>query len=212
MHPNNTIANSAAQYLCRSHRTMLMFRRDVRQFPKAKEMELRHQRSADVTLDVLQTTASGRRSIPPHVYKAMETLLPEAYKAGYKGKLLELWSEPASGGAKERVDRRRRREGVNADGRERERGSGSDQPESRRRLEYCSRIDAATSPQTTALASAENTPRPSPTPPALFHRTSMPFLFLPARSPRRPRALGVAFAGFPSSPIGGCGANTVRPA
>lgn len=98
MHPNNTIANCAAQYLCRSHRTMLMFRRDVRQFPKAKDVELRHQRSADVTLDVLQTTATGRRSVPPHVYKAMETLLPEAYKAGYKGKLLELWSEPGVAG------------------------------------------------------------------------------------------------------------------
>lgn len=36
----------------------------------------------------------GRRSIPPHVYKAMETLLPEAIKVGHKGKLLELWSEP----------------------------------------------------------------------------------------------------------------------
>ena len=58
----------------------------------------RHQRSADVTLDVLQTTSTGRRSIPPHVYKAMETLLPEAYKAGYKGKLLELWSEPGVAG------------------------------------------------------------------------------------------------------------------
>ena len=28
----------------------------------------------------------------------METLLPEAYKAGYKGKLLELWSEPGVAG------------------------------------------------------------------------------------------------------------------
>jgi hypothetical protein len=77
---------------------MLMFRRDVRQYPKAKEVELRHQRSADVTLDVVQTTASGRRAIPPHVYKAMETLLPEALKVGYKGRLLELWSEPGPAG------------------------------------------------------------------------------------------------------------------
>ena len=96
--PNNVIAGSAARYLKRSHRTMLMFRRDVRQYPKAKEVELRHQRSADVTLDVVQTTASGRRAIPPHVYKAMETLLPEALKVGYKGRLLELWSEPGPAG------------------------------------------------------------------------------------------------------------------
>jgi hypothetical protein len=92
--PNNTIANSNAEHLCRSHRTMLMFRRCVKQFPLAKEVELRHQRNADCTLDVTTTTASGRRAIPSHVYKAMETLLPEFYTAGQPGKLLELWSEP----------------------------------------------------------------------------------------------------------------------
>ena len=75
---------------------MLMFRRDVRKYPEAKEVELRHQRTADVTLDVLQTSSTGRRVVPQHVYKAMETLLPEAYKAGYKGRLLELWSEPGA--------------------------------------------------------------------------------------------------------------------
>ena len=98
MRPNNTIAGSEASYIKRSHRTMLMFRRDVKQFPAAKDVELRHQRSADCTLDVVCTTAAGRREIPAHVYKAMETLLPEAYKAGYKGRLLELWSEPGSAG------------------------------------------------------------------------------------------------------------------
>lgn len=98
MRPNNTIAGSEASYIKRSHRTMLMFRRDVKQFPEAKDVELRHQRSADCTLDVVCTTAAGRREIPAHVYKAMETLLPEAYKAGYKGRLLELWSEPGSAG------------------------------------------------------------------------------------------------------------------
>ena len=96
--PNNTIANSNAEHLCRSHRTMLMFRRDVKAYPQAKEVELRHQRNADCTLDVTCTTASGRRAIPKHVYKAMETLLPEAYAVGSKGKLLELWSEPGSAG------------------------------------------------------------------------------------------------------------------
>ena len=94
--PNNTIANSVAEHVCRSHRTMLMFRRDVRQFPEAKEVELRHQRNADCTLNTTCTTKSGRRKIPEHVYKAMETLLPEAYAAGSKGRLLELWAEPGS--------------------------------------------------------------------------------------------------------------------
>ena len=75
---------------------MLMFRRDVRQFPEAKEVELRHQRNADCTLNTTCTTKSGRRKIPEHVYKAMETLLPEAYAAGSKGRLLELWAEPGS--------------------------------------------------------------------------------------------------------------------
>jgi N6-adenosine-specific RNA methylase IME4 len=97
--PNNTIANSAAEYVRRSHRTMLMFRRDVRQFPEAKDVELRHQRNADCTLNVTCTTATGRRAVPEHVYKAMETLLPEAYKeTGRRGRLLELWSEPGSAG------------------------------------------------------------------------------------------------------------------
>ena len=96
MRPDNVIVNSHAKYFARSHRTLLMFRRDVRQFPQGKDIELRHQRSADVTMDVVLTTSTGRRTIPSHVYKAVETLLPQAYKAGHKGKLLELWSEPGS--------------------------------------------------------------------------------------------------------------------
>ena len=56
MRPNNVIANSDATYLARSHRTMVMFRRDCRAFQAAKAVELRHQRSADVTLDALATT------------------------------------------------------------------------------------------------------------------------------------------------------------
>ena len=67
MTPNNTVAGAAARYLRRSHRTMLMFRRDVRKYPEAKEVELRHQRTADVTLDVLQTSSTGRRVVPQHV-------------------------------------------------------------------------------------------------------------------------------------------------
>ena len=60
-------------------------------------MELRHQRNADCTLNVTCTTPSGRRKIPEHVYKAMETLLPEAYGGtGSKGRLLELWAERGS--------------------------------------------------------------------------------------------------------------------
>jgi len=96
--PNNTIVQSAARYLGRSHRTLLIFRRDVRdkRFTEGKKIELRHQRNSDVTLDIVQTTATGRRAIPEHVYKSIETLLPTAYEPGTPGKLLELWAEPGA--------------------------------------------------------------------------------------------------------------------
>lgn len=96
--PNNTIVESAARYLGRSHRTLLIFRRDVRdkRFVEGKKIELRHQRNSDVTLDIIQTTKSGRRAIPEHVYKSIETLLPKAYEPGTPGKLLELWAEPGA--------------------------------------------------------------------------------------------------------------------
>ena len=85
-----------------------MFRRDVKQFPAAKDVELRHQRSADCTLDVVCTTAAGRREIPAHVYKAMEALgLPEWRRLGQPVVSLEIWSEPWSAGRGLRVDRRR---------------------------------------------------------------------------------------------------------
>ena len=98
LEPNNTIVQSAARYLGRSHRTMLIFRRDVRdkRFIAGKKIELRHQRNSDVTLDIVQTTATGRRAIPEHVYKSIETLLPTAYEPGTPGKLLELWAEPGA--------------------------------------------------------------------------------------------------------------------
>ena len=96
--PNNTIVESAARYLGRSHRTLLIFRRDVRdkRFIEGKKIELRHQRNSDVTLDIVQTTSTGRRAIPEHVYKSIETLLPTAYEPGTPGKLLELWAEPGA--------------------------------------------------------------------------------------------------------------------
>jgi len=96
--PNNTIVESAARYLGRSHRTLLIFRRDVRdsRFVEGKKIELRHQRNSDVTLDIVQTTDTGRRAVPEHVYKSIETLLPTAYEPGTPGKLLELWAEPGA--------------------------------------------------------------------------------------------------------------------
>ncbi|ABO96476.1 predicted protein [Ostreococcus lucimarinus CCE9901] len=96
--PNNTIVESSARYLGRSHRTMLIFRRDVRdkRFIEGKKIELRHQRNSDVTLDIVQTTKTGRRVVPEHVYKSIETLLPTAYEPGTPGKLLELWAEPGA--------------------------------------------------------------------------------------------------------------------
>ena len=96
--PNNTIVESAARYIGRSHRTLLIFRRDVRdsRFVEGKKIELRHQRNSDVTLDIVQTTKTGRRAVPEHVYKSIETLLPTAYEPGTPGKLLELWAEPGA--------------------------------------------------------------------------------------------------------------------
>jgi N6-adenosine-specific RNA methylase IME4 len=96
MQPNNVIVGTESRYLARSHRTLLIFRRSVTMFPEGKAIELRHQRNSDVTLDVVETTKSGRRKIPEHVYNSIETLLPTAYNKknpGTPGKFLELWAE-----------------------------------------------------------------------------------------------------------------------
>lgn len=102
-----------APFIGRSHRTMLIFRRDVREFPKGKEIELRHQRSPDVEVQIVNTAAGacprcapasprrpsdacpgapdGRILTPESAYVAIETLLPGGYTAGQPGHFLELW-------------------------------------------------------------------------------------------------------------------------
>jgi hypothetical protein len=49
----------AAPFIGRSHRTLLIFRRDVRDFPKGKDIELRHQRSPDVEVQIVNTAAGA---------------------------------------------------------------------------------------------------------------------------------------------------------
>jgi hypothetical protein len=53
------VVTGDAPFIGRSHRTMLIFRRDVREFPKGKEIELRHQRSPDVEVQVVNTAAGA---------------------------------------------------------------------------------------------------------------------------------------------------------
>ena len=55
------VAQLKAEYLARSHRTLLIFRRDVKEHPKGREIELRHQRSPDVELCVGRSTAGASR-------------------------------------------------------------------------------------------------------------------------------------------------------
>ena len=67
------VVQGAAPYIGRSHRTLLIFRRDVREFPKGKEIELRHQRSPDVEVQIansavgtcLQSTCAATVSLCP---------------------------------------------------------------------------------------------------------------------------------------------------
>ena len=89
--PNNRAVEGPTAYTGRSHRTLLIFRRDVRSHPKGKEIELRHQRSPDVDVSIPQTGADGQLVSPEAAYLAIETLLPGGYTPGQKGRLLELW-------------------------------------------------------------------------------------------------------------------------
>lgn len=105
--PAQMLAGPTA-HIGRSHRTLLIFRRDVRTHPKGKEIELRHQRSPDVDVSIVRTgkgatrlrawavnTADsppdGRIISPEAAYIAIETLLPGAYTPGQPGRFLELW-------------------------------------------------------------------------------------------------------------------------
>jgi hypothetical protein len=103
-----------APFIGRSHRTMLIFRRDPRRFVRAKEIELRHQRNPDVETyivctgagapyaaclfipqsDSMSASPDGRLLTPEAAYVAIETLLTTGYTPGTKGKFLELWAHP----------------------------------------------------------------------------------------------------------------------
>ena len=60
-------------YLRRSHRTMLLFRRQPRGKGEKTRLELRHQRNGDVVFDW-----ESDRGASPYIYTVIETLLPRA--------------------------------------------------------------------------------------------------------------------------------------
>ena len=78
----NDVARAPSDYLCRSHATLFFFRHATR----GRDIELRHQRSPDVTIDGV-LSRSGRLPLPGESYEAIETLLP-----GGLGHFLELWA------------------------------------------------------------------------------------------------------------------------
>ncbi len=63
--PRTQLVEGKSAFTGRSHRTLLIFRRDVRQFPKAKEIELRHQRNPDVDICVVN---SGEGACSTHAF------------------------------------------------------------------------------------------------------------------------------------------------
>lgn len=75
--------------------TLLFFRR----FKKGRELELRHQRTADVVIDFVKppstwTQAEDLERKPDRIYETIETLLPNAVYSHERkeGRLLELWA------------------------------------------------------------------------------------------------------------------------
>eukprot|EP00887_Chlorella_sp_A99_P001347 scaffold14.g1347.t1 len=82
--PNNTILRLPGSYLNSSHLTLYMFRKAA----GGKDIELRHQRNPDVTVDCLcREPETARRAYPRETFVAIETLLPTC-----KGRFLELWA------------------------------------------------------------------------------------------------------------------------
>lgn len=59
--PNNKVAQLSADYLGRSHRTLLIFRRDMKEHPQGRAIELRHQRSPDVDISIGRTGAGAHQ-------------------------------------------------------------------------------------------------------------------------------------------------------
>eukprot|EP00958_Prasinococcus_capsulatus_P001391 scaffold121_cov412-Prasinococcus_capsulatus_cf.AAC.8 len=92
---NTHMKKEAAPYFCKSHTTMLMFRKYVRPVgwrAEGKEIELRHQRTPDVVSDFVRVLQGTERK-PEQAYKAVETLLPDGM-----GQFLELWAtDPRKG-------------------------------------------------------------------------------------------------------------------
>lgn len=60
LQPNNRVAELSADYLGRSHRTLLIFRRDMKEHPQGRAIELRHQRSPDVDISIGRTGAGAQ--------------------------------------------------------------------------------------------------------------------------------------------------------
>ena len=91
---NNRPSASDSPFFRSSKSVLMVFRR----FAKKENLELRHQRSADVVLDFVPPPASWTSECvepkPMAVHEMIETLLPDAaYKANVgRGQLLEVWS------------------------------------------------------------------------------------------------------------------------
>lgn len=62
--PLPQVVEGKTAFTGRSHRTLLIFRRDVRKFEAAKKIELRHQRNPDVDICVVNTGAGARCRLP----------------------------------------------------------------------------------------------------------------------------------------------------
>ena len=58
------VAHLGSDYLGRSHRTLLIFRRDVKEHPEGRAIELRHQRSPDVDISIGRSGAGTPTPLP----------------------------------------------------------------------------------------------------------------------------------------------------
>ncbi|GAB4814852.1 hypothetical protein N2152v2_001898 [Parachlorella kessleri] len=81
--PGDEVLQLPSPLVRSSHLTLLIFRREG----EGKDIELRHQRTADVTFGTTAMTQGGGMAVPEEVFAAIETLLPTG-----KGRFLELWA------------------------------------------------------------------------------------------------------------------------
>jgi N6-adenosine-specific RNA methylase IME4 len=86
--PANSLLALPSRFVRRSHLTLYMFRAA----DKGKDIELRHQRSPDVTFDCVASAVGGGAATPAEVFTAIETLLPTA-----AGRFVELYASSGSG-------------------------------------------------------------------------------------------------------------------